>query len=73
MHCLPSSLFFKNKEINAQYLDELEQVLSLDPRPAYQEDPERVYKMKFSNFDIHFKVNGNVITVVDMVKDTSLV
>lgn len=64
---------FKNKEINAQYLDELEQVLSLDPRPAYQEDPERVYKMKFSNFDIHFKVNGNVITVVDMVKDTSLV
>ncbi|MFV5644985.1 tRNA (N6-threonylcarbamoyladenosine(37)-N6)-methyltransferase TrmO, partial [Acinetobacter baumannii] len=27
----------------------------------------------FSNFDIHFKVNGNVITVVDMVKDTSLV
>ncbi|EOV3748199.1 tRNA (N6-threonylcarbamoyladenosine(37)-N6)-methyltransferase TrmO, partial [Acinetobacter baumannii] len=53
--------------------DELEQVLSLDPRPAYQEDPERVYKMKFSNFDIHFKVNGNVITVVDMVKDTSLV
>ncbi|EPH1356975.1 TrmO family methyltransferase domain-containing protein, partial [Acinetobacter baumannii] len=64
---------FKNKEINAQYLDELEKVLSLDPRPAYQEDPERVYKMKFSNFDIHFKVNGNVITVVDMVKDTSLV
>lgn len=64
---------FKNKEINAQYLDELEQVLSLDPRPAYQEDPERVYKMKFSNFDIHFKVNDNVITVVDIVEDTSCV
>ena len=63
----------KNKKINAQYLNELEQVLALDPRPAYQEDPERVYKMKFSNFDIHFKVNDNVITVVDIVEDTSCV
>ncbi len=30
---------FKNKEINAQYLDELEKVLSLDPKPAYQRRP----------------------------------
>ncbi len=29
--------------------------------------------MKFSNFDIHFKVNDNVITVVDIVEDTSCV
>ena len=63
----------KNKKINVQYLDELEQVLALDPRPAYQEDPERVYKMKFSSFDINFKVTDNVITVVDMVEDISLV
>jgi len=65
--------FLKNKSITLQYLDELEQVLALDPRPAYQEDPERVYKMKFSNFDIHFRVNDNVITIVDMVEDASLI
>jgi len=65
--------FLKHKSITPQYLDELEQVLALDPRPAYQEDPERVYKMKFSNFDIHFRVNDNVITIVDMVEDASLI
>lgn len=45
-----------------------EQVLALDPRPAYQEDPERIYKMKFSDFDIHFKVDQFVVTVIDVVK-----
>jgi tRNA-Thr(GGU) m(6)t(6)A37 methyltransferase TsaA len=62
--------FLNNKSITLQYLDELEQVLALDPRPAYQEDPERIYKMNFSSFDIHFRVNENVITVIDMVKNT---
>lgn len=65
--------FLKNKSITLQYLDELKQVLALDPRPAYQEDSERIYKMKFSNFDIHFRVNDNVITIVDMVEDASLI
>ena len=58
--------------MNSQYIDELEQVLALDPRPAYQEDAERIYKMKFSNFDIHFKVDQFVVTVVDAVKTSSL-
>lgn len=40
--------------------------LAEDPRPSYQEDPERVYKMRFSHFDIHFKVEENKLTVVDI-------
>ncbi len=64
--------FLQNKEIDSQYIDELEQVLALDPRPAYQEDAERIYKMKFSDFDIHFRVNQFVVTVIDMVKTSSL-
>ncbi|MGN5723734.1 tRNA (N6-threonylcarbamoyladenosine(37)-N6)-methyltransferase TrmO [Acinetobacter calcoaceticus] len=60
--------FLQNKEMNDQYLDELEQVLALDPRPAYQEDPDRIYKMKFSSFDIHFKVGQFEVTVVDVVQ-----
>lgn len=35
-----------------------------DPRPSYQSDEERVYSMRFGENDIHFKVNGNVATVV---------
>ncbi len=64
--------FLQNKEIDSQYIDELEQVLALDPRPAYQEDAERIYKMKFSDFDIHFKVDQFVVTVIDVVKTSAL-
>lgn len=41
-------------------------VLSHDPRPSYQNDPERVYGLCFSNFDIHFKVANNTLTVLDL-------
>ena len=30
--------------------------LAEDPRPSYQNDPERVYSMRFAGYDIHFKV-----------------
>ncbi len=42
--------------------------LADDPRPAYQDNPERVYSMAFSGIDIRFKVNGMSLTVVDVVK-----
>ena len=41
----------------------LREVLSLDPRPAYQNDPERVYGLTFSGFNIKFTVNGDTLTV----------
>lgn len=40
--------------------------LADDPRPSYQNDPERVYSMRFGNLDIHFKVCGEVLTVFDV-------
>ena len=59
------NLLKKNK-ITAQLIDELEQVLSLDPRPAYQDDVERIYKMKFAEFDVSFQVNDIQITVLEI-------
>lgn len=41
----------------------LRQVLAQDPRPAYQEDPERVYGMRFSGLEIKFLVAGRRLTV----------
>jgi len=41
-------------------------VLAQDPRPAYQNDPERVYGLCFAGFDLHFRVNGDVLTVLDL-------
>lgn len=41
----------------------LTEVLAGDPRPGYQKDPKRVYGLAFGEKDIHFQVEGNVLTV----------
>ena len=43
--------------------DSLTGVLASDPRPSYQHDPERIYGMEFSGLEVHFMVNGEVLTV----------
>ena len=43
-------------------------VLSHDPRPSYQRDPERVYGLSFAGFDIRFSVRQNKLTVVDVIE-----
>lgn len=42
-------------------------VLSHDPRPSYQRNPERVYGLPFAGFDIRFTVKENVLTVQEIV------
>lgn len=38
-------------------------VLALDPRPSYQNDPTRIYGMRFAGCDIRFTVNNSNLTV----------
>ena len=38
--------------------------LADDPRPSYQDDKERIYTMTFAGYDVSFKVEDNVLTVV---------
>ncbi len=38
-------------------------VLQQDPRPSYQDDPERRYGVAFAGFDLRFHVKDNVLTV----------
>lgn len=42
-------------------------VLSHDPRPSYQDNPDRIYAMQFSGLDIHFRVKDDTLTVCDVV------
>ena len=46
----------------------LKGVLAQDPRPSYQNDPERSYGLTFAGFDVRFRVNGNALTVFDVEK-----
>ena len=41
-------------------------VLSQDPRPSYQQDPQRVYGMTYAGREICFRVDNTVLTVVDV-------
>lgn len=42
--------------------------LADDPRPSYQNDPRRRYSMRFAGLDVHFTVDGEVLTVVGAEK-----
>ena len=41
-------------------------VLAHDPRPTYQNDPDRVYGMEFGGFNVRFTVAEGVLTVVEI-------
>ena len=41
-------------------------LLSQDPRPSYHDDPDRMYGMTYSGFNIRFKVSGSVLTVTEI-------
>ena len=41
-------------------------VLANDPRPRYQDDPERVYAMSFSSLTVRFRVREKVLTVTEV-------
>ncbi len=38
-------------------------ILEQDPRPSYQNDPDREYGMRFADYEIYFKVAGDTLTV----------
>lgn len=46
----------------------LTQILSLDPRPAYQNDPDRIYGMVYDNMEIKFQVKDKKLFVVSIEK-----
>ena len=51
------------KQLTAEEQRELKAVLKEDPRPAYQENPEREYVFGFAGKQIHFRVRDNILTV----------
>ena len=41
-------------------------ILRHDPRPAYQNTSDRIYGVRYMNFDVHFKVKNDTLTVTDI-------
>lgn len=54
-------------KIPSSMREPLRETLSLDPRPSYHDDSERVYGMKFHGFDVRFRVSKeDVLYVVEI-------
>ena len=44
----------------------LHDVLEQDPRPAYVQDPARIFGIPFAGFDVRFTVENGILTVVEV-------
>ncbi len=47
----------------------LMQILAQDPRPQYQDAPERVYTMSFGDYQVSFRAEGETITVTNISRN----
>jgi tRNA-Thr(GGU) m(6)t(6)A37 methyltransferase TsaA len=53
-------------EIDDDFKNEITGILSLDPRPQYQDDENRVYGMSYKDKEIKFLCKNNVICVQEI-------
>ena len=42
-------------------------VLAGDPRPSYQDDPERIYGFGYGGYEIKFKGKGDTVYLIDII------
>lgn len=49
----------------------LTRVLALDPRPQYQDNPEKVYGMPYEGYDIRFRVADGTLTIIEVTTPNS--
>lgn len=51
--------FFTEEELQG-----LVEILSLDPRPSYQDDPNRIYGLAYAGRNVKFRVESDRLTVI---------
>lgn len=56
--------YLRNAGLDSELLEQLREVLAQDPRPQYHDDPQRIYGMSFAGVDVHFRVEGQTLTVI---------
>lgn len=56
------------ERIPEEHRNALCEILRQDPRPSYQNDPERIYGFPFAGMEIKFRVNENILEVTEAEK-----
>ena len=54
--------------LTKKQIENITELLSLDPRPSYQNDEERVYGLAFEDMQIKFKYKEKKIIITDIVR-----
>lgn len=54
--------------IPVEHREVLRQILSQDPRPSYQNDPERIYGMEYAGMDVRFRVKDSVLIIFEICR-----
>ena len=52
--------------VSEEERENLNSILSQDPRPSYQDDPDRVYGMEYAGMGIRFQIRGKQLTVIQV-------
>jgi len=58
----------KGERIPEEVLRDIEYILRQDPRPAYQDDPARAYKMDYAGYTITFFVENQTVLIKNIEK-----
>lgn len=58
------------QKIPEEHQQAIMDILAQDPRPSYQDNPERIYGMEYADMDIRFTVDGNMLTVREICRKT---
>ena len=54
------------RKLCSEDIEEITSILSLNPKPQYQSDEERVYGLSYKHFEIKFRCNEKEIKVIEM-------
>jgi tRNA-Thr(GGU) m(6)t(6)A37 methyltransferase TsaA len=56
------------KVLSAEQKSALLEILKSDPRPQYQDDPERIYGFYYAGFDVKFRVSEDTVFITELLK-----
>ena len=65
---IPAEFPSTSPTVPSEIWEEIVYILSQDPRPAYQEDPTREYKMDYAGYRVTFVVEGQTVRVKKVEK-----
>lgn len=54
-------------KVSDKTLTAIKSILENDPRPAYQNDNNRLYGMRFDNYEVKFKVDGDTAIIAEII------